>query len=249
MTLRTAILVRPLTWTYLTRPSYSLGRNFVNASVVSYMWLSASKTGKSTTVLGMTEASVTSQDQIFNIDVNIMAEGLSGRHLDPDPTHNVGRGPTDEHLVAPRVDLPARRPAVVRRNLRGDLGEPGRHLLPVALARVPIGERTVVELELDPGRRTRLQVDAGEGLQFFRRPRQSRCLRPHVALHHLGSGALADVAHLDRHRDAATRGERAIRQPWLAQLEGGVPEAVPERIGRRGGSGFEGPVAHEERLA
>ncbi len=37
MTLRTAILVRPLTCTYLIRPSYSFGRNFVKASVVSYM--------------------------------------------------------------------------------------------------------------------------------------------------------------------------------------------------------------------
>ena len=53
MTLRTAILVRPFTWTYLMSPSYSFGRNLVKASVVSYMWLSASKTGKSTTVLGM----------------------------------------------------------------------------------------------------------------------------------------------------------------------------------------------------
>ena len=43
----TAILVRPSTSTYLMRPSYSDGRYLVKASVVSYMWLSASKTGKS----------------------------------------------------------------------------------------------------------------------------------------------------------------------------------------------------------
>src|SRR5580704_401487 len=53
MTLRSAIFVRPLTWTYLTSPSYSFGKNLVNASVVSYMWLSASKTGKSTTPFDM----------------------------------------------------------------------------------------------------------------------------------------------------------------------------------------------------
>src|SRR5215469_12807242 len=53
MTLRSAILVRPFTWTYLTSPSYSFGKNLVNASVVSYMWLSASKTGKSTTPFDM----------------------------------------------------------------------------------------------------------------------------------------------------------------------------------------------------
>ena len=54
MTLRTAILVRPLTSTYLISPEYWGGRNFVKASVVSYMWLSASKTGKSTMGFGMT---------------------------------------------------------------------------------------------------------------------------------------------------------------------------------------------------
>ena len=53
ITLRMAILSRPLTCTYLIRPSYSGGRNFVKASVISYMWLSASKTGKSTMVFGI----------------------------------------------------------------------------------------------------------------------------------------------------------------------------------------------------
>src|SRR5580704_18749198 len=43
----TAILVRPSTSTYLMRPAYSAGRYLVKASVVSYMWLSASKTRKS----------------------------------------------------------------------------------------------------------------------------------------------------------------------------------------------------------
>ena len=43
----TAILVRPLTWTYWISPAYFGSRNLVNASVVSYRWLSASKTGKS----------------------------------------------------------------------------------------------------------------------------------------------------------------------------------------------------------
>jgi hypothetical protein len=47
ITFRSAIFVRPLTWTYFTRPVYSAGRCLVNASVVSYMWLSASNTGKS----------------------------------------------------------------------------------------------------------------------------------------------------------------------------------------------------------
>src|SRR5260370_40311138 len=42
-----AILVRPLTCTYLTSPEWLCGRYLVKASVVSYMWLSASKTGKS----------------------------------------------------------------------------------------------------------------------------------------------------------------------------------------------------------
>ena len=46
ISLRTAILVRPLTCTYLTSRR-TPGRYFVNASVVSYMWLSASKMGKS----------------------------------------------------------------------------------------------------------------------------------------------------------------------------------------------------------
>src|SRR4051812_32699057 len=41
-----AIFVRPFTSTYLMRPSYSFGRWRVNASVFSYMWLSASNTGK-----------------------------------------------------------------------------------------------------------------------------------------------------------------------------------------------------------
>ena len=49
----TAILVRPLTWTYWISPSYFGSRNLVKASVVSYMWLSASKTGKSTVRLAM----------------------------------------------------------------------------------------------------------------------------------------------------------------------------------------------------
>ena len=53
ITLRMAILSRPFTWTNLTMPSYSFGRNFVKASVRSYMWLSASNTGKSTVVLGI----------------------------------------------------------------------------------------------------------------------------------------------------------------------------------------------------
>src|SRR3974390_116689 len=48
-TLRTAIWVRPPTSRNLMSPSYSGGRNFVNASVVSYMWLSTSNTGKSRT--------------------------------------------------------------------------------------------------------------------------------------------------------------------------------------------------------
>src|ERR1700712_1294290 len=39
-----AILVRPSTSTYRIAPRYSGGRNFVNASRVSYMWLSPSKT-------------------------------------------------------------------------------------------------------------------------------------------------------------------------------------------------------------
>src|SRR3569623_1939052 len=47
MTLRTAIFVRPLTSTYLISPSYSGGMNLVSASRSSYMWLSTSKTGKS----------------------------------------------------------------------------------------------------------------------------------------------------------------------------------------------------------
>src|ERR671934_824239 len=53
MTFLTAIFVRPFTWTYLMRPAYSFGRYFVKASVVSYMWLSASFTGKSTVTLDM----------------------------------------------------------------------------------------------------------------------------------------------------------------------------------------------------
>src|SRR5665213_2304971 len=53
MRLFTAILVRPFTSTYLMRPSYSDGRNWVNASGVSYMWLSASNTGKSRSRDGM----------------------------------------------------------------------------------------------------------------------------------------------------------------------------------------------------
>src|SRR5580698_401707 len=53
ITLRTAIFVRPLTSTYLISPEYAGGRNFVKASVVSYMWLSASKTGKSIMGFGM----------------------------------------------------------------------------------------------------------------------------------------------------------------------------------------------------
>ena len=59
ITLRTAILVRPLTSTYLINPEYSGGRNFVKASVVSYMWLSASKTGKSTMGFGMATSVMT----------------------------------------------------------------------------------------------------------------------------------------------------------------------------------------------
>ena len=59
ITLRTAILVRPLTSTYLISPEYSGGRNFVKASVVSYMWLSASKTGKSTMGFGMATSVMT----------------------------------------------------------------------------------------------------------------------------------------------------------------------------------------------
>src|SRR5215213_1811763 len=39
--------VRLPSWMYLTRPSYSLGMNFVNESVFSYMWLSTSNTGYS----------------------------------------------------------------------------------------------------------------------------------------------------------------------------------------------------------
>jgi hypothetical protein len=39
-----AIFVRPFTSTYLMTPEYSSGRYFVNASVASYMWLSASNT-------------------------------------------------------------------------------------------------------------------------------------------------------------------------------------------------------------
>ena len=44
---RTAILVLPLTSTYWTSPSYFDGRWRVSASLVSYKWLSASKTSKS----------------------------------------------------------------------------------------------------------------------------------------------------------------------------------------------------------
>ncbi len=60
MTLRTAIFVRPLTSTYLINPSYSGGRNFVKASVVSYMWLSASNTGKSTILFAMATSRISS---------------------------------------------------------------------------------------------------------------------------------------------------------------------------------------------
>src|SRR5580693_4202776 len=59
ITLRTAIFVRPLTSTYLISPEYSGGRNFVKASVVSYMWLSASKTGKSIMGFGMATSVMT----------------------------------------------------------------------------------------------------------------------------------------------------------------------------------------------
>src|SRR6201999_886163 len=78
MTLRTAIFVRPLTSTYLISPEYWGGRNFVKASVVSYMWLSASKTGKSTMGLGMRTSMRTEPPRlrlvfglVFNFDVNI----------------------------------------------------------------------------------------------------------------------------------------------------------------------------------
>ena len=71
MTLRRAIFVRPFTCTYLTSPSYSFGRNFVKASVVSYMWLSASKTGKSTT-FDMAYLREDDLVRVFNFDVNIM---------------------------------------------------------------------------------------------------------------------------------------------------------------------------------
>src|ERR1700735_3727727 len=42
---RTAIFVRPLTSTYWMAPAYFFGRNLVNASLVSYRWLSASNSG------------------------------------------------------------------------------------------------------------------------------------------------------------------------------------------------------------
>jgi hypothetical protein len=66
----------------LISPEYWGGRNFVKASVVSYMWLSASKTGKSTMDLGMTTSVGTGPLRrrvhaeavlgfVFNFDVNI----------------------------------------------------------------------------------------------------------------------------------------------------------------------------------
>src|SRR6185437_7277447 len=77
-------------WTYLTSPSYSFGRNLVNASVVSYMWLSASKTGKSTTPFAMatSAAAITSgaggsPRPVFNIDVNIIPWSRPGNHPGP----------------------------------------------------------------------------------------------------------------------------------------------------------------------
>src|SRR3954452_3230180 len=76
MTLRRAILVRPFTCTYLIKPSYSRGRCRVNESVVSYMWLSASYTGKSSWRDGMDPPG-----------------GALGRELDIDTDVNIARDP------------------------------------------------------------------------------------------------------------------------------------------------------------
>ncbi len=88
ITLRTAIFVRPLTSTYLISPEYSGGRNFVKASVVSYMWLSASKTGKSIMGFGMATSVMTglscrrssAADCWFSTSTSILHDNAGGHN-------------------------------------------------------------------------------------------------------------------------------------------------------------------------
>ena len=59
---RTAILVRPLIWTYWIAFSYCLGRYLVIASGGSYRWLSASKSGYGSSRDGIVRSSFTRQE-------------------------------------------------------------------------------------------------------------------------------------------------------------------------------------------
>src|SRR5580704_1257472 len=157
MTLRSAIFVRPFTWTYLTSPSYSFGKNLVNASVVSYMWLSASKTGKSTTPFDMATsvAAITAGpgDALgrFSTSTSILYPGpsrattrwpgvqarTSGRR-----NRREGGGINGDLCAGPRwwarwLVLPAGGPPPPRRGARGAHPDPHRARGPGA----PVGRR------------------------------------------------------------------------------------------------------------
>ena len=117
------------------------------------------------------------------------------------------------------------------------------------VGRRPSGEGPTVELELDRGRRSRLEHDLGERLELLLRPERTRAGRRHVELHDLGARTRTDVGHRHLDPDRLTRAEGFLREARLADLERGVRQAVAERELHVDASGLVPAVPDEEPLA
>src|SRR5688500_18506206 len=100
---------------------------------------------------------------------------------------DVAGGTPDPQVGPAGIHLPARRPAFLRRVAfdAGEAREARFDRRPVGLARVPVGEASIVELEDDVGAFTWIQADLGEVLPLLGRPGETGVLRCDVALDHL----------------------------------------------------------------
>ena len=97
---------------------------------------------------------------------------------------------------------------------------------------VPIGKLCGLELDGDGLGLAGLERDALEALQFLVRTRDGRMEMLNVKLNHLISRAAAGVGDVDADRQRFILGEPFRTGAQVGDFEGGVAEAVAERIER-----------------
>ena len=138
------------------------------------------------------------------------------------------------HSVRARVDVPPGCVAAQRLVACGDRCRRGlrRGRCPVRVARIPVGERAVVERELHDGALAGVERHLREPFELVRRADESRRDRLDVALHHFDAATVAGVLHryVDHEglagREPGGRGRRSDRARRVRQA---VPEREPHR--------------------